>query len=91
MRGYRRWECGRDSLEFEAEMANFERLKPQLLQQYPGKFVALRQGEVIAVDDEKMAVLAAAEQAVGNVSFYVGEVKEGPPRRIRMPSFRVTR
>ena len=58
-------------------MANFERLKPQLLQQYPGKFVALRQGEVIAVDDEKMAVLAAAEQAVGNVSFYVGEVKDG--------------
>ncbi|MEZ4865262.1 MAG: hypothetical protein R3C14_28350 [Caldilineaceae bacterium] len=27
---------------FEAEIAHFERLKPQLLQQYPGRYVALR-------------------------------------------------
>lgn len=77
--------------EFEAEIANFERLKPQLLQQQAGRFVAIYQGEVIAVGDDKMEVLASAEQAVGNVSFYVGEVTENGPRRVRMPSSRIVR
>jgi len=76
---------------FEAEVANFERLKPQLLQQYPGRFVAMFQGEVIAAGDDRMAVVAEAEQAVGNVAFYVGEVTEAPLRRVRMPSSRIVR
>lgn len=76
---------------FAAEVANFERLKPQLLQQYPDQFVAISQGEVIAVGDDRMTVLAEAEQAIGNVAFYVGEVTEGPLRRVRMPSPRIAR
>jgi len=77
--------------DFETEMAHFERLKPQLLQQHRGRFVAIYQGEVVAVGDHKMDVLATAEEALGNVSFYVGQVTENGPRRVRMPSSRIVR
>ena len=77
--------------DFEAEIAHFERLKPQLLQQQPGRFVAIYHGEVVAVGDDKMDVLATAEEALGNVPFYVGQVTENGPRRVRMPSSRIIR
>lgn len=76
---------------FERELAHFERLKPQLLQQYPGRYVAIYQGEVVAVGDNKMDVLAMAEAALGNVPFCVSQVTEGGPRRVRMPSAWVVR
>lgn len=76
---------------FEAELAHFERLKPQLLKQYSGRFVAIHQGAVVAVGDNKMDVLATAEEALGNVTFYVGQVTENGPRRVRMPSSRIVR
>ena len=76
---------------FEAEVAHFERLKPQLLQQYPGRFVAIHQGEVVAVGDNKMEVLATAEEVLGNVTFYVGQVTENGMRRVRMPSAWIVR
>lgn len=72
--------------DFEAEIAHFERLKPQLLQQYPERYVAIYQGEVVAVGDQKMDVWAAAAEALGNVPFYVGQVTEKGLRRVRTPS-----
>ena len=76
---------------FETELAHFERLKPQLLQQYPGRFVAIYQGEVVAVGDDKMDVLATAEEALGNVPFCVSQVTENGPRRVRIPSAWIVR
>lgn len=76
---------------FEAELAHFERLKPQLLQQYPGRFVAIYQGEVVAVGDNKMDVWAMAEAMLGNVPFCVSQVTEDGPRRVRITSAWVVR
>ena len=76
---------------FENELAHFERLKPQLLEKYHNRFIALHQGKVVAVGDDKMAVLATAEAALGNVAFYVGQVTENGPRRVRMLSPRIVR
>ncbi len=76
---------------FEVELAHFERLKPQLLQQYPDRYVAIHQGKVVAVGDDKMDVLATAEAALGNVPLYVGQVTLNGPRRVRMPSSRIVR
>lgn len=79
------------SQDFEAEIAHFERLRPQLLQQHPGRFVAIYQGEVVAVGDDKMDVLATAEEALGNTPFCVTQVTENGPRRVRIPSAWVVR
>jgi hypothetical protein len=38
---------------------------------------------VVAVGDQKMDVWATAEEALGNVAFYVGQVTESGPRRVR--------
>ena len=76
---------------FENELAHFERLKPQLLEKYRNRFIALHQGKVVAVGEDKMAVLATAEAALGNVAFYVGQVTENGPRRVRMLSPRIVR
>ena len=76
---------------FETELAHFEHLKPQLLQQYPGRFVAIYQGEVVAVGDNKMAVLAMAEEALGNAPFCVSQATEDGPRRVRITSAWVVR
>lgn len=77
--------------EFEAEIANFERLKAQLLQQYPNKFVAIYQGEMVAVGDDKMNVLATVQGKFGNVPCYITKVTEDGPRRVHMLSPRIVR
>jgi bifunctional DNA-binding transcriptional regulator/antitoxin component of YhaV-PrlF toxin-antitoxin module len=77
--------------EFEAEIAHFERLKPQLLQQHAGRFVAIYHGEVVAVGDDKMDVLATVQAAHGDVSCYITQVTENGLRRVRMLSPRIVR
>ncbi len=76
---------------FEAEVAHFERLKPQLLQQYPGRFVAIYHGEVVAVGDDKMDVLATVQATYGDVACHITQVTENGPRRVRMLSPRIIR
>lgn len=77
--------------DFEAEIAHFERLKPQLLQQYPGRFVAIYHGEVVAVGDDKMDVLATVQAKYGDVACHITQVTENGPRRVRMLSPRIVR
>ena len=38
---------------FEQEVAAFERLKPTLIEMYPGQYVAIYLGEVIGTGDRK--------------------------------------
>jgi AbrB family looped-hinge helix DNA binding protein len=77
--------------DFEAEIAHFERLKPALLQQYPGRFVAIYHGEVVAVGDNKMDVLATVQEALGDVPCYITQVTTNGLRRVRMLSPRIVR
>lgn len=71
---------------FEAEVAAFERLKPELLKQYPGQAVAIYQGKVIAVGPDKMTVLGEVYEQYGEIHCFVEQVVETTPRRVRIPS-----
>ena len=51
---------------FEREVAAFEQLRPALLKQYPGKYVAIYQGEVVASGDEKLALLDQVRERFGH-------------------------
>lgn len=74
----------------EEEVLAFERLKPQLLAQYPGRVVAIYQGRVVAIGDERLAVLDQVWDQFGEVSCYIETVTAALPRRARMPSVRVS-
>ncbi len=76
---------------FEQEVAAFEQLKPKLLEQYPGKFVAIYQGRVVASGDQKLALLDQVREQFGNVVCYIEKVAADSPRTVRMPSVRIVR
>ncbi len=76
---------------FEQEIAAFEQLRPALLKQYPGQYVAIYQGEVVASSNEKLALLDRVREQFGNVVCYIEKVAADSPRTVRMPSFRVAR
>lgn len=79
--------------EFLREVEAFERLKPILLSQeeYCGRAVAIHQGQVVAVGDDKMEVLAEAWEEFGEVPIYVEWVEPETPRRVRIPSVKVVK
>jgi hypothetical protein len=89
-RAFQEWQAAwqRPSVppEFEAEVAAFEQLKPELLERYRGRAVAIYQGQVIEVGDDKMDVLARVRERLGNVHCYVEWVEPDTPRRARVPS-----
>lgn len=72
--------------EFEAEVAAFERLKPELLKRYPGRAVGIHEGEVVEVGDDKMDVLERVLRRLGDVRCYVEWVEPQAPRRVRIPT-----
>ncbi len=91
---FRAWQAAQQpplpiSANFEAEIAAFEQLKPALLERYPGRAVAIYQGQVVEVGDDKMEVLAQVIDKLGDVSCYVEWVEADAPRRVRVPSVRV--
>ncbi|MEI2698767.1 MAG: DUF5678 domain-containing protein [Microthrixaceae bacterium] len=75
----------------DREVAAYEQLKPALLEQYAGQYVAIYQGQVVASGTDKLALVDQVRQRLGNVICYVEKVSEGSPRTVRMPSFRVVR
>lgn len=74
----------------EQEHAAFEKMLPELLQKYEGRVVALYQGQVVDVGDDRMTVWAKARKQLGQVPVYVQTV-EFPPRIVNMPYRRVVR
>lgn len=72
--------------EFEAEVAAFERLKPELLKRHPGRAVAIHQGRVVEVGDDKMDVLQRVLRRLGDVRCYVEWVEPDTPRHVRIPT-----
>jgi hypothetical protein len=74
---------------FEQEVAAFEQLRPALLEQYAGKYVAIYQGKVVASGDEKLALLDQVRERFGHVVCYIEKVAPDSPRTVRMPSVRI--
>ena len=80
-----------DLAAFEQEVAAFEAMKPALLRQYYGQYVAIHQGNVVASGDDKLEVSRQVRAQYGAVTYYVELVVEDTPRRARIPSTRVVR
>lgn len=74
---------------FEQEVAAFEKLKPTLLEQYTGKFVAIYQGNVVAIGDDKLNLLDEVRKRFGHVVCYIEKVAIDSPRTARIPSLHI--
>jgi PHD/YefM family antitoxin component YafN of YafNO toxin-antitoxin module len=72
----------------EHEHVAFQRMLPELLKQYEGRVVAIYNGQVVDVGDDRMEVWKQARQKLGQVAVYVDTV-EYPPRVYDMPSVEV--
>jgi len=72
--------------EFEAEVSAFERLKPDLLTTHKDKVVAIYQGKVIEVGEDRMDVLGQVIKNYGYVQCYIEQVIPETPRRVHIPS-----
>jgi hypothetical protein len=75
---------------FEREVAAFERMLPELLQEYHGRVVAIHNGQVVEVGDSKVEVSERVHQRLGDVTVYVQQVSEHP-RVYKFPCFKVVR
>jgi hypothetical protein len=63
---------------FEREKAAFERLKPDLLERFPDKCVAIVGGQVVEVGEDKLKVIERVRERFGRVSMYVQWVTAQP-------------
>lgn len=63
---------------FEREVAAFEQMKDELLAKYKGQCVAIVEGKVVEVGDDKMEVLERVRERLGPVTVYVQWVEEQP-------------
>jgi hypothetical protein len=71
---------------FEREIDTFEAMKPELLAQYPGQYVALYQGQVVGNGGNRLALVKEVYSQFGEVPCYVEKVTLQPLRRVLMPS-----
>ncbi len=79
----------REDLEaFERERRAFEHLKPELLRTHRGQWVAIYQGEVVEVGQDRSQVLDSGYDRFGYVPVYVQQVEERP-RVYKLPHRKV--
>lgn len=69
--------------EYEA----FNRMLPELMEKYAGRYIALRGGAVVAVADSEVGALTTAQQTPGS-PVYCRLVTNQPQPLERIPSFR---
>ena len=75
---------------FERERAAFERLKPELLKTYRGKFVAVVNEQVADVDTDRVKLVLRVYDRFGYRPIYVQLVEEHLPR-LHLPSVWIAR
>ena len=71
---------------FAREIAAFEALKPALLKQYPGQYVAIYQEQVVGHGDNRLALVKEVYKLFGEVPCFVEKVSLDPLRRVRITS-----
>ena len=74
-----------------AEYDAFERMLPELMKTHAGKYVALRNGAVVAVADTEVGARTAADQEVPGLPVYVRLVTDQPQPLPRIGSPRIVR
>jgi Family of unknown function (DUF5678) len=75
----------------EREYRAFVRLLPELLKTHRGRYVAVRDGQVVDVGDDRVAVVLRVWERFGYGPIHVGLVTEQPPPPIRVPHYRLYR
>lgn len=73
-------------LTFEREAAAFDRMLPELLGTKSGKFVAVRDGQVIDVDDDEFALARRIEQGYRGTFVLIRQVLANQPGGDRLES-----
>lgn len=71
--------------EWYVEKTAFERMLPELLKSYRGKWVAVFHGEVVDSDVKPGELMWRVEQKYGELPVYIDEVAD-PPHVYRIPS-----
>jgi len=93
-RAFELWEQQQQPLSFYptlmADKAAFERMEPSLLATHQGKYVAIRNGQMIDSGDNKMTLIKRVYEESGYGPMYVHKVGE-PPRVAKLASPRVVR
>lgn len=74
---------------FLKEREAFNRLKPELLREHRGKYVAVHQGEVVEIGENTTEVAREVYRKLGHVPLYIGLVAEDLPV-VHIPSPRLT-
>jgi hypothetical protein len=70
----------------KAEAEAFARLKPGLLPEYAGQYVAIYSGEVIGSGEDEFALLRYIHQRYGPIPCCIDRVDDLPLRRVRITS-----
>jgi PHD/YefM family antitoxin component YafN of YafNO toxin-antitoxin module len=83
-KAFRSWQDDKEgngqssSPSFEQDRAVFERMKPELLQKYSGRVVAIYQGQLVAVGDDIGKTAMTVYEKFGYVPCFVQRVEETP-------------
>ena len=75
--------------KWEAEYQAFLRLRPELLADHRGMYVAVHNGQVIDSGEDQMEVALRSYRRFGYVPIYVGLVTDESPLVARVPSPRI--
>lgn len=70
--------------KWQREKLAFERLLPELMKSYPGRFVAIHEEQVAGVGDDRLELATEVQRAIGNQAIYVGRVAYEAPRQVRI-------
>jgi hypothetical protein len=84
----RRQSLRSEEARIELEHKAFLQMLPELLKQYQGRVVAIHQGQVVAVGDNRMEVWQRARRQLSGAPVYVQAV-EYPPAVYKMPHRKV--
>lgn len=78
--------------KLDTERRAFQEMRESLMTDYLGKYVAIHNGQIVGVGDDKLQVASRAYDDVGYVPIYVGHVTtEQSIPVVRMPSPRLLR
>jgi hypothetical protein len=73
------------------EMNAFERLRPELLKQYPGQYVGIYQERVVGTGEDQFALLKQVYAEFGQVICYIDKPDRSLIRKARIPSTWIVR
>ena len=75
--------------KWDREHQAFQRLRPGLLSQMRGKYVAVHEGQVVDSGEDQVEVALRCYRKFGYVPIFVGLVSDEPSLPVRVPSPRV--